>query len=58
MEPYYGFCSLHSFKTKFKPRFEPMYLAYRDEADLPRIGVALARAYLPDTPLRTLVRMR
>jgi lysylphosphatidylglycerol synthetase-like protein (DUF2156 family) len=58
MEPYYGFRSLHSFKTKFKPRYEPMYLAYRDEADLPRIGVALARAYLPDTSLRSLVRMR
>ncbi len=58
MEPYYGFRSLHAFKTKFKPRYEPMYLAYRDEADLPRIGVALARAYLPDTSLRSLVRMR
>jgi hypothetical protein len=58
MEPFYGFRSLHSFKTKFKPRYEPMYLAYRDEADLPRIGVALARAYLPDTSLRSLARMR
>jgi lysylphosphatidylglycerol synthetase-like protein (DUF2156 family) len=58
MEPYYGFRSLHSFKTKFKPRYEPMYLAYRDEADLPRIGVALARAYLPDTSLRSLARLR
>jgi lysylphosphatidylglycerol synthetase-like protein (DUF2156 family) len=58
MEPYYGFRSLHSFKTKFKPRYEPMYLAYRDEADLPRIGFALARAYLPDTSLRSLARMR
>jgi lysylphosphatidylglycerol synthetase-like protein (DUF2156 family) len=58
MEPFYGFRSLHSFKTKFKPRYAPMYLAYRDEADLPRIGVALARAYLPDTSLRSLARMR
>ncbi|HWM04095.1 MAG TPA: DUF2156 domain-containing protein [Actinophytocola sp.] len=58
MEPYYGFRSLHSFKTKFKPRYEPMYLAYRDEADLPRVGVALARAYLPDTSLRALARLR
>ena len=24
-----------------------MYLAFRDEADLPRIGIALTRAYLP-----------
>jgi phosphatidylglycerol lysyltransferase len=57
MEPYYGFRSLHAFKTKFKPRYVPMYLAYREEADLPRIGVALARAYLPDASLSSLVRM-
>jgi hypothetical protein len=25
-----------------------LYLLYRDEADLPAIGVALVRAYLPD----------
>lgn len=56
LEPMYGFRSLHAFKTKFAPRFEPMYLVYRDEADLPRIGIALTRAYLPDTPLRQLVR--
>jgi phosphatidylglycerol lysyltransferase len=34
-----------------------MHLAYRDEADLPRIGIALARANLPDTPLREVVRL-
>jgi lysylphosphatidylglycerol synthetase-like protein (DUF2156 family) len=56
MEPYYGFRSLHAFKAKFKPRHEPLYLAYRDEADLPRIGLALGRAYLPDTGLVTLIR--
>ncbi|WIX85926.1 phosphatidylglycerol lysyltransferase domain-containing protein [Amycolatopsis sp. DG1A-15b] len=57
LEPVYGFRSLHSFKAKFNPRHEPMYLAYRDEGDLPRIGVALTRAYLPDTSLRTLVKL-
>jgi lysylphosphatidylglycerol synthetase-like protein (DUF2156 family) len=57
LEPMYGFRSLHAFKTKFAPRYEPMYLVFRDEADLPRIGIALTRAYLPDTPLRELVRM-
>jgi phosphatidylglycerol lysyltransferase len=56
MEPYYGFRSLHAFKAKFKPRHEPLYLAYRDEADLPRIGLALGRAYLPDTGLVALIR--
>lgn len=57
LEPMYGFRSLHAFKNKFAPRYEPMYLVFRDEADLPRIGVALTRAYLPDTPLRDLVRI-
>ena len=57
LEPMYGFRSLHAFKNKFAPRYAPMYLVFRDEADLPRIGIALTRAYLPDTPLRELVRM-
>ena len=57
MEPLYGFRSLHAFKTKFQPRYETMHLVYRDEADLPRIGVALTRAYLPDAPVRELVKI-
>lgn len=48
LEPVYGFRSLHFFKQKFQPRTAPMFLAYRDEADLPRIGVALTRAFLPE----------
>jgi len=57
MEPHYGFRSLHAFKTKFSPRYEPLYLAYRDEADLARIGIALTRAYLPDASMRDLVKI-
>ncbi|GAA4531231.1 bifunctional lysylphosphatidylglycerol flippase/synthetase MprF [Amycolatopsis samaneae] len=57
MEPYYGFRSLHAFKAKFQPRHEPLYLTFRDEADLPRIGLALQRAYLPNTGLLELARM-
>ncbi|WP_410676427.1 bifunctional lysylphosphatidylglycerol flippase/synthetase MprF [Amycolatopsis sp. cmx-4-68] len=57
MEPYYGFRSLHAFKAKFQPRHVPLYLAYRDEADLPRIGLALSRAYLPDVRLRELAKL-
>ena len=56
LEPLYGFHSLHQFKSKFNPRSEPLFLLYRDEADLPRIGIALTRAYLPDASLRDLVR--
>ncbi|MFF3600365.1 bifunctional lysylphosphatidylglycerol flippase/synthetase MprF [Kitasatospora indigofera] len=57
LEPYYGFRSLHSFKAKFQPVHEPMHLVYRDEADLPRIGVALTRAYMPQAGLRDFGRM-
>ncbi len=47
LEPVYGFRSLHQFKAKFQPRLSPIYMAYRDDADLPRIGIAITRAYLP-----------
>jgi phosphatidylglycerol lysyltransferase len=55
LEPLYGFRSLHAFKAKFAPRYEPIHLAFRDEADLPRIGIALTRAYLPDATPRQLL---
>jgi len=59
LEPFYGFRSLHAFKAKFQPRYEPVHLAFRDEADLPRIGVALTRAYLPDaTPWQLIAATR
>jgi lysylphosphatidylglycerol synthetase-like protein (DUF2156 family) len=48
----YGFASLHRFKQKFHPRYETMYLLYRDEADLTRIGAALTRAFLPHATIR------
>ncbi|QKJ17986.1 bifunctional lysylphosphatidylglycerol flippase/synthetase MprF [Microbacterium hominis] len=52
LEPVYGFRSLHRFKEKFHPRYETLYLLYRDEADLSRIGGALTRAFLPEATLR------
>ncbi|MDQ1123910.1 bifunctional lysylphosphatidylglycerol flippase/synthetase MprF [Microbacterium trichothecenolyticum] len=52
LEPVYGFASLHRFKQKFNPRYETLYLLYRDEADLARIGAALTRAFLPHATLR------
>jgi lysylphosphatidylglycerol synthetase-like protein (DUF2156 family) len=57
LEPYYGFRSLQAFKGKFQPRHEPMYLVFPDEAALPRIGLALSRAYLPEAGLRDLVEL-
>lgn len=52
LEPVYGFRSLHRFKSKFNPRYEPIYLLYRDEGDLPPIAAGLTRAFLPDATLR------
>ncbi len=52
LEPVYGFRSLHRFKEKFHPRYETLYLLFRDEADLARIGAGLVRAFLPDASLR------
>ncbi len=54
LEPLYGFRSLDSFKAKFQPVHEPVYLVYRDEATLPRVGLALTRAYLPDATMMQL----
>jgi lysylphosphatidylglycerol synthetase-like protein (DUF2156 family) len=58
LEPLYGFRSLHTFKAKFSPRSEPLYLVYPDDLALPRISVALTRAYLPGVRLRDLVALR
>jgi len=48
LEPVYGFQSLLRFKAKFQPEFRPMYIVYPDPTNLPNIGQAVARAYLPD----------
>ena len=48
LEPYYGFRSLLRFKAKFKPDFRPIHLVYPDETALAEIGIAIARAYMPD----------
>ena len=52
LEPVYGFRSLLNFKRKFQPEFHPLLMAYPDQAALPAIGVALARAYMPALSLR------
>jgi lysylphosphatidylglycerol synthetase-like protein (DUF2156 family) len=57
LEPYYGFRSLHAFKAKFQPRLEPLYLVFPEATDLPRIGLALSRAYLPEAGVRDLVAL-
>ncbi len=57
LEPYYGFRSLQAFKSKFQPAHTPLYLVFPDEAALPRIGLALSRAYLPEAGMRDLLSL-
>jgi lysylphosphatidylglycerol synthetase-like protein (DUF2156 family) len=57
LEPYYGFRSLHAFKAKFQPRLEPLFLIFPEATDLPRIGLALSRAYLPEAGVRDYVAL-
>jgi|tagenome__1003787_1003787.scaffolds.fasta_scaffold20960720_3 hypothetical protein len=57
LEPYYGFRSLQAFKSKFQPSHAPLYLVFPDEAALPRIGLALSRAYLPEAGVRDLISL-
>ncbi|MDQ1129806.1 bifunctional lysylphosphatidylglycerol flippase/synthetase MprF [Microbacterium sp. SORGH_AS_0888] len=47
LEPAYGFTSLFRFKSKFNPRYETIYMAYADPAQLAAIGMAIGEAYLP-----------
>ena len=43
----YGFRSLATFKSRFKPDYRTLYLYYQDPLQLPAMGRALSRAYLP-----------
>ncbi|GAA2083288.1 bifunctional lysylphosphatidylglycerol flippase/synthetase MprF [Pseudolysinimonas kribbensis] len=47
LEPVYGFRSLLRFKSKFGDAAEALHLVYRDPMQLPAIGAAIARCYLP-----------
>ena len=47
-ETFYDFRSLFDFKERFRPRWEPVYLAYREPTRLPAAAVAVLKAHLPD----------
>jgi len=57
LEPYYGFQSLFAFKQKFRPEHHPMYLVFPDSTALAEIGIAVARAYMPDAGLWDWIKM-
>lgn len=46
----FNFAGVRSFKEKWHPRWEPRYLGYRREADLPRLAGAVVRAGELDDP--------
>ncbi|MFF1879019.1 bifunctional lysylphosphatidylglycerol flippase/synthetase MprF [Leifsonia sp. NPDC058230] len=57
LEPVYGFRSLLNFKRKFQPELHPLIMAYPDPVQLPAIGIALVRAYLPQLSVRQAARL-
>ncbi len=57
MEPVYGFRSLLKFKAKFQPVYQPMFMCYPEAAVLPRIGLGISHAYLPNMTFGQAVRM-
>jgi lysylphosphatidylglycerol synthetase-like protein (DUF2156 family) len=56
-ETFYDFRSLFDFKERFEPRWEPVYLAYGDPAELPAVGLAILRAHLPHLGWAQTVRL-
>ncbi|WP_314146865.1 DUF2156 domain-containing protein [uncultured Leifsonia sp.] len=57
LEPAYGFSSLFTFKSKFNPTYETLWMAYPDPVALPSIGNAIGRAYLPDANAKEYVAL-
>ncbi|MCA4132169.1 bifunctional lysylphosphatidylglycerol flippase/synthetase MprF [Arthrobacter sp. M4] len=57
LEPVYGFRSLASFKSRFKPDYRTLYLYYHDPLQLPAMGRALSQAYLPGLSVRHTARL-
>lgn len=56
LEPWYGFGSLERFKSGFSPVESPLYLCFRDPAQLPVVTGALLRAYFPDAGARDVLK--
>ncbi|MBT2513967.1 bifunctional lysylphosphatidylglycerol flippase/synthetase MprF [Arthrobacter sp. ISL-30] len=57
LEPVYGFRSLATFKSRFQPDYRTLYMFYQDPLQLPAMGRALTRAYLPGLSVRHSARL-
>jgi phosphatidylglycerol lysyltransferase len=54
---FYNFKSLFAFKSKFEPRWTPVYLVHRDLAGVPAITAAILKAYIPGLDAASTVRL-
>ncbi len=50
-EQFYSFGGLQRYKSKFRPRWEPRYLVYMHEAQLPQVALAIIQLDNGDAPL-------
>ena len=57
LEPAYGFTSLARFKAKFQPEHRPLLMACPSPVDLPVVGRALVRAYVPSLRFRQVLAL-
>lgn len=59
LEPVYGFQSLHRFKQKFQPEAHSWTMVFPSALNLPAIGLAVTRSYLPNlSPVAALNAVR
>jgi phosphatidylglycerol lysyltransferase len=57
LEALYGFENLFNYKLKFNPSLRTIHLVFPNQAQFPRIALAVARAYLPSLGLVQTIRM-
>ena len=57
LEVLYGFENLYNYKLKFNPALRTIHLVFPSQSQLPRIALAVAKAYLPSLGLAEMLAM-